>query len=495
MEVLTLNEQLLTDMSLVKTQAYINGEWVNAADGSTFSVENPSTRQELAQVANLGVRECTLAIDAANNAFEGWQTRTGKDRAILLRRWFDLITENAQDLATLMTLEQGKPFNEALGEIAYGASFVEWFAEQGKRVAGDIMASPVAGNRMLVFRQPIGVCAAITPWNFPNAMITRKLAPALAAGCTVVLKPAEQTPLSALALAELAERAGIPAGVINIVTADSERSIDVGQELCANPIVKKLTFTGSTPVGRILLQQSAPTIKKLSLELGGHAPFIVFEDADIDSAVQGAMVAKYRNAGQTCVCANRFYVHEAVYEKFTEALSAAVRGLVVGDGFSDHVTQGPLIDDAAVHKVQEHLDDALSKGAKLIVGGKPHAMGGRFFEPTVISDVTEDMLCMREETFGPLAPIVKFRDEAEVIALANQTDYGLASYFYSKDVARIFRVAERLEYGMVGVNTGLISNEVAPFGGVKQSGLGREGSIYGMDDFMEMKYVCLGGIQ
>lgn len=485
----------LNDASLLKTQAYINGSWVNASDDSTFSVDNPATSKMVAQVANLNTADCQRAITAANDALDTWRARTGKDRAALLRKWFDLITANASDLATLMTLEQGKPLKEALGEVAYGASFVEWFAEQGKRVTGDIMPSPVATNRMLVFRQPIGVCAAITPWNFPIAMITRKVAPALAAGCTVVLKPAEQTPLSALALAELAERAGIPAGVMNIVTADSERSIAIGKELCANPIVKKLTFTGSTPVGRILLEQSAPTIKKLSLELGGHAPFIVFEDADIDAAVEGAMVAKYRNAGQTCVCANRFYVHESVYEAFTEALTAAVRKLKVGDGFDETVSQGPLIDDAAVRKVQEHLNDALSKGAKLTAGGKPHALGGRFFEPTVIADVTEDMLCMREETFGPLAPIVKFRDEAEVVALANQTEYGLASYFYSRDIARIFRVAEKLEYGMVGVNTGLISNEVAPFGGVKQSGLGREGSIYGMDDFMEMKYVCLGGIK
>lgn len=494
MEVLMPIGSRLKDPSLMKVQAYINGAWVDAADGGTFSVDNPSTGEEIAQVANLGAQEGVLAIDAASKAFESWSSRTGKDRASLLRRWFDLITEFANDLATIMTLEQGKPFSEALGEVAYGASFVEWFAEQGKRVTGDIMSSPVAGNRMLVLRQPIGVCAAITPWNFPIAMITRKLAPALAAGCTVVLKPAEQTPLSALALGELATRAGIPAGVINIVTADSEKSIEVGRELCANPIVRKLTFTGSTPVGRILLQQSAPTIKKLSLELGGHAPFIVFEDADIDSAVQGAMVAKYRNAGQTCVCANRFYVHESVYDEFTSKLSAAVLELKVGDGFADQVSQGPLIDEAAVQKVQEHLNDALSKGAKLTVGGQAHKLGGRFFEPTVIADVTEDMLCMKEETFGPLAPVVRFTDETEVVALANQTEYGLASYFYSRDIARIFRVAERLEYGMVGVNTGLISNEVAPFGGVKQSGLGREGSIYGMEDFMEMKYVCLGGI-
>ncbi|HWL27847.1 MAG TPA: NAD-dependent succinate-semialdehyde dehydrogenase, partial [Burkholderiaceae bacterium] len=383
---------------------------------------------------------------------------------------------------------------ESRGEITYGASFVEWFAEQAKRISGDLLASPNKANRMLVMRQPIGVCAAITPWNFPNAMITRKVAPALAAGCTVVLKPAEQTPLSALALAELAERAGIPAGVLNIVTADSEQSIAIGKVLCASPIVKKLTFTGSTAVGRILMQQSAPTIKKLSLELGGHAPFIVFDDADLDAAVDGAMISKYRNAGQTCVCTNRFYVHEAVYDDFVSRLAARVEALQVGDGFGDKVMQGPLIDDAAVAKVREHVEDAVAQGAKVAVGGEAHALGGRFFQPTVLSDINENMLCMREETFGPLAPVVKFTDEEHVIQLANNTEYGLASYFYSRDVHRIFRVAEALDYGMVGVNTGLISNEVAPFGGVKQSGLGREGSVYGMDDFMEMKYVCLGGM-
>jgi succinate-semialdehyde dehydrogenase/glutarate-semialdehyde dehydrogenase len=394
-----------------------------------------------------------------------------------------------------MTIEQGKPFAEAKGEIAYGASFVEWFAEQAKRVMGDTISAPIATNRMLVLREPIGVCAAITPWNFPTAMITRKVAPALAAGCTIVLKPAEQTPLSALALAVLAEQAGIPAGVLNIITADSEQSIAIGKVLCNSPTVRKLTFTGSTPVGRILMQQSAQTLKKMSLELGGHAPFIVFEDADIDAAIEGAMVSKYRNAGQTCVCTNRFYVHAKVYDSFAEKLAARVSGsLSVGEGFEDKVTTGPLIDEAAVAKVEEHVQDAVAKGAKILCGGGKHARGGRFYQPTVITQVSEDMLCMREETFGPLAPIVKFTDEAEVIRLANNTDYGLASYFYSRDIGRIFRVAEALEYGMVGVNTGLISNEMAPFGGVKQSGLGREGSVYGMDDFMEMKYVCLGGI-
>ncbi len=484
----------LNDPSLYKTRSYINGTWVDAKDGATFAVDNPANGRIIAQVANLGADEAQAAIAAADRAYKEWRARTGKDRAGILRKWFDLIIANTEDLAQLMTLEQGKPIAESRGEVAYGGSFVEWFAEQAKRVSGDIMASPNRANRMLVMREPIGVCAAITPWNFPNAMITRKVAPALAAGCTVVLKPAEQTPLSALALAELAERAGIPAGVLNIITADSDQSIAIGKVLCASPIVKKVTFTGSTAVGRILMQQSAPTIKKLSLELGGHAPFIVFDDADLDAAVDGAMMAKYRNAGQTCVCTNRIYVHEAVYDSFIEKFAAKVGALAVGDGFADKVTQGPLIDDAAIVKVKEHVKDAIDKGAKVTVGGQAHALGGRFFQPTVLSNISEDMLCMKEETFGPLAPVVKFSDEDHVIALANNTEYGLASYFYSRDVTRIFRVAEALEYGMVGVNTGLISNEVAPFGGVKQSGLGREGSVYGMDDFMELKYVCLGGM-
>ncbi|GAB2888370.1 NAD-dependent succinate-semialdehyde dehydrogenase [Paralcaligenes sp. KSB-10] len=484
----------LNDSTLYRTQSYIDGQWVRSSDGSTFAVDNPSNGAIIAQVCNLGEAEAHSAINAANKAQKAWRARTGKDRAKLLRRWFDLILANAEDLAQIMTLEQGKPISESRGEIVYGASFVEWFAEQAKRVTGDILGSPNA-NRMLVMREPIGVCAAITPWNFPNAMITRKVAPALAAGCTVVLKPAEQTPLSALALAELAERAGIPAGVLNIIAADSDRSIAIGKVLCASPIVKKVTFTGSTAVGRILMQQSAPTIKKLSLELGGLAPFIVFDDADLDAAVDGAVASKYRNAGQTCVCTNRFYVHEAVYDQFVKKLAAKVASsLKVGDGFADTVTQGPLIDDAAVAKVQEHVKDAIGKGAQVVTGGKTHALGGRFFEPTILSNVNEEMLCMREETFGPLAPVVKFTDEAHVVELANNTEYGLAAYFYSRDIGRIFRIAEALEYGMVGVNTGLISNEVAPFGGVKQSGLGREGSIYGMDDFMELKYVCLGGI-
>lgn len=483
----------LNDPDLFRTQSYINGQWVKSGDNSTFAVDNPASGIIIARVENLTSEQAQNAIDAANGALAAWRARTGKDRANILRRWFNLIIANTEDLAQLMTLEQGKPITESRGEIAYGASFVEWFAEQAKRVSGDIPASPNA-NRMLVLREPIGVCAAITPWNFPNAMITRKVAPALAAGCTVILKPAEQTPLSALALAELAGRAGIPAGVLNIVTGDSDRSIAIGKVLCASPVVKKLTFTGSTVVGRILMQQCAPTIKKLSLELGGHAPFIVFDDADIDAAVDGAIVSKYRNTGQTCVCTNRFYVHEGVYDAFIKKLAIKVDALKVGDGSSETVSQGPLIDDAAIAKVQEHLKDAVEKGAKVVTGGATHSLGGRFFKPTVISGVTPDMLCMREETFGPLAPIVKFKDEKDVVALANNTEYGLASYFYSRDIGRIFRVAEALEYGMVGVNTGLISNEVAPFGGVKQSGLGREGSVYGIDEFMEIKYVCLGGV-
>lgn len=485
----------LNNPELLRSQSYIDGKWVDAPDGSEFAVDNPANGANIAHVSNLGAQQAEQAIAAANRAFPAWRARTAKERSNILRKWFDLIIAHTDDLARIMTLEQGKPFAEAKGEIAYGASFVEWFAEQAKRVMGDTISAPLATNRMLVLREPIGVCAAITPWNFPNAMITRKVAPAIAAGCTIVLKPAEQTPLSALALAVLAEQAGIPPGVLNIITADSDNSIAIGKVLCASPIVRKVTFTGSTPVGRILMQQSASSIKKMSLELGGHAPFIVFEDADIDAAIDGAMISKYRNAGQTCVCTNRFYVHAKVYDSFVEKLAARVSGtLAVGEGFEDKVTTGPLIDNAAVAKVQEHVEDAIAKGAKVVTGGAAHSRGGRFYQPTVLSNINEDMLCMREETFGPVAPVVKFTEEAEVIRLANNTDYGLASYFYSRDIGRIFRVAEALEYGMVGVNTGLISNEMAPFGGVKQSGLGREGSVYGMDDFMEMKYVCLGGI-
>ncbi len=479
---------------LLRTQAYIDGQWVNADDGQTFEVDNPASGQMIARVANLGEAETTRAIAAAERAFASWKARTAKDRANLMRKWFDLIIAHTEDLARIMTLEQGKPLAEARGEVAYGASFVEWFAEEAKRVMGDTLASTWTDKRMLVLRQPIGVCAAITPWNFPIAMITRKVAPAMAAGCSIVIKPAEQTPLSALALAVLAEQAGIPPGVVNVLTADSARSIAAGKLLCASTVVRHLSFTGSTPVGRILMQQSAPTIKKLSLELGGHAPFIVFNDADLDAAVEGAVASKYRNAGQTCVCTNRFYVQDGIYDAFVAKLAERSKALTVGDGFAAGVVQGPLIDEQAVAKVEQHVQDAVAKGARVLAGGKRHALGGRYYEPTVLAGVTADMLCTQEETFGPVAPVLRFSDEAEVIALANNTDYGLASYFYSRDVARVFRVAEALEYGMVGVNTGLISNEVAPFGGVKQSGLGREGSVYGMDEYLEMKYVCLGGV-
>ena len=480
---------------LLRTQAYIDGKWVDAEDGSQFEVDNPATQAVIAHVANLGPKSAAQAIAAAERALPAWRALTAKARSIILRKWFDLIILHADDLARIMTVEQGKPFAEAKGEITYGASFVEWFAEQAKRVMGDTIASPIPNTRIMVLREPIGVCAAITPWNFPSAMITRKVSPALAAGCTVVLKPAEQTPLSALALAQLAHEAGIPPGVLNILSADSKRSIEIGNVLCESDVVRKLTFTGSTQVGRILMQQCAPTIKKLSLELGGNAPFIVFEDADIDAAIDGAMASKYRNAGQTCVCTNRFYVHASIYEVFVQKLAQAVESrLKVGEGFEDAVTTGPLIDNDAIKKVEAHLADAIAKGARVVTGGKPDSRGGRFFQPTVLADVSADMICMREETFGPVAPIVKFTDEADVIKLANNTEFGLAAYFYSRDIGRVFRVAESLEYGIVGVNAGIISNEVAPFGGVKQSGLGREGSIYGIDDFLEMKYVCLGGI-
>lgn len=485
----------LENPALWHTQAYVNGTWIDATGGAVFAVDNPANGQTIAEVANLEAAQAEQAIADANAAWPAWRAMTAKARAAVLRKWFDLINQNADDLARIMTLEQGKPFAEARGEVTYGASFVEWFAEQAKRIMGDTIDAPMPNTRILVLREPIGVCAAITPWNFPHAMITRKVSPALAAGCTVVLKPAEQTPLSALALAELAQQAGVPAGVLNIVTGDSERSIAIGKVLCDSPVVRKLTFTGSTQVGRILMQQSAPTIKKLSLELGGNAPFIVFDDADLDAAVEGALASKYRNAGQTCVCTNRFYVHAKVYDEFAHKLAKAVQErLTVGEGFEQNITTGPLIDDAAIAKVEEHVKDALAKGAKVITGGKRHERGGRFFEPTVLTNVNRDMICMREETFGPVAPIVKFEDDADVIAQANDTEFGLAAYFYSRDIGRIFKTAEALEYGIIGVNAGIISSEVGPFGGVKQSGLGREGSVYGIDDFLEMKYVCLGGI-
>jgi len=459
---------------------------------ATFEVLNPATGEVLEHVQNMGASETESAIARASKAFPSWSSKTGKERAIILRRWFELMRENSDYLAELMCKEQGKPLHEAKGEVSYAASFLEWFAEEAKRVAGAIPSTTWSDKRMMVLKQPIGVCASITPWNFPLAMITRKVGPAIAAGCTIVIKPAEQTPLSAIALAKLAHEAGVPEGVINIVTADSKNSIEVGRVICDSPIVRHLSFTGSTPVGKILMRQSAATVKKLGLELGGHAPFIVFEDADLDAAVEGAMQSKYRNAGQTCVCSNRFYVHDILYDSFVERLGKASSALVVGNGLLDGVHQGPLIDEDAVKKVESHIADAVQNGARVISGGKRHQLGGLFFEPTVLAEVTEDMLIMREETFGPVVAITRFKTEEEVIAAANNSEFGLASYFYSRDIGRIWRVAEALEYGMVGVNSGVISNEVAPFGGVKQSGLGREGSSWGMDEYLEMKYVCIG---
>jgi succinate-semialdehyde dehydrogenase/glutarate-semialdehyde dehydrogenase len=481
----------LQDASLLQTDALIDGVWVGSSQ--RFGVDDPATGERLAEVANLGAAEAEAAIAAAARAWPTWRNLTAKARGAILMRWFALITQHAEDLARLMTAEQGKPLAEARGEVAYGASFVEWFAEEARRIGGDTIPTTDNNKRFLVIRQPIGVCAAITPWNFPVAMITRKVAPALAAGCTVVVKPAEQTPLCALALAELAQRAGVPPGVFNVITADSARSIEIGRVLCASGTVRHLSFTGSTEVGRLLAAQCAPTVKRLSLELGGNAPFIVFDDADLDSAVEGAMVSKYRNAGQTCVCANRFYVQDAVYDAFVEKLAARVRDIRVGHGAEPGVTQGPMIDAHAVAKVEAHVADALAKGARLLAGGR--RIDARFFEPTLLADATDDMLCAREETFGPLAPVFRFHTEAEVIARANDTEFGLASYFYSRDIGRIFRVGEALEYGMVGVNTGLISAAEVPFGGVKQSGLGREGSRHGIDDHVEIKYLCLSDIQ
>ncbi|WPH13447.1 NAD-dependent succinate-semialdehyde dehydrogenase [Variovorax paradoxus] len=482
---------LLNDPTLLKTDALIAGEWT--AGASRFDVNDPATGRKLADVANLTRADAALAIAAADKALAAWRGKTGKERSIVLRRWFDLLIANTEDLGRLMTAEQGKPFAEAKGEVVYGASFVEWFAEEAKRVNGEVLPQFDNNRRLLVMKQPIGVCAAITPWNFPLAMITRKVAPALAAGCTVVIKPAELTPLTALAAAELAMRAGIPAGVLNVLTADSGNSIAIGKELCESDVVRHLSFTGSTEVGRILMSQCAPTVKKLSLELGGNAPFLVFDDADVDSAVEGAMASKYRNAGQTCVCANRLYVQEGIYDAFVQKFAAKVKALKVGNGFEDGVVQGPLIEEAAIDKVQRHVADAVAKGGKVLAGG--HRMQGQFFEPTVIADATADMLCAREETFGPFAPVFRFKTEQDGIDAANNTEFGLASYFYTRDVGRIFRVAEALEYGMVGINAGVIATEHVPFGGVKQSGLGREGSHHGMDDYVEIKYLCLGDIQ
>lgn len=481
----------LKDPSLLRQQAYLNGAWTDADSGATLPVTNPASGEQIGTVPVMGAAETKRAIDAANAAWPAWRKKTAAERARILRKWNDLILENTDDLALLMTAEQGKPLTESRGEVAYGASFIEWFGEQAKRVSGETLASPWQDRRILVTKEPIGVCAAITPWNFPIAMITRKAGPALAAGCPMVLKPAESTPYSALALAVLAERAGVPPGVFSVLTGKSK---DIGGEMTSNPIVRKLTFTGSTQVGRLLMEQSAPTIKKLSLELGGNAPFIVLDDADLDAAVEGAIASKYRNAGQTCVCANRIYVQDGVYDAFAQKLVAAVGKLKVGNGVDEGVTQGPLIDEKAVQKVEQHVADALSKGGRLLLGGKRHELGHSFFQPTVMADINADMLVAKEETFGPLAPLFRFKTDEEVIALANASEFGLASYFYSRDVGRIWRVAEGLESGMVGVNTGLISTEVAPFGGVKQSGLGREGSHLGIEDYLVVKYICLGGI-
>ncbi|HHG8774639.1 TPA: NADP-dependent succinate-semialdehyde dehydrogenase [Raoultella planticola] len=479
----------LTDLTLFRQQAFINGEWRDAISGDVIAVSNPANGQQLGSVPKMGAEETHEAIDAANRALPAWRELTAKERAALLRRWFDLMLENQDDLARLMTLEQGKPLAEAKGEISYAASFIEWFAEEGKRIYGDTIPGHQADKRLIVIKQPIGVTAAITPWNFPAAMITRKAGPALAAGCTMVLKPASQTPFSALALAELARRAGIPDGVFNVVTGSASA---VGNELTGNPLVRKLSFTGSTEIGRQLMAQCAQDIKKVSLELGGNAPFIVFDDADLDKAVEGAMASKFRNAGQTCVCANRLYVQDGVYERFAEKLQQAVEKLHLGDGLQAGVTTGPLIDEKAVAKVQEHIADAVDKGAKVITGGKAHQLGGNFFQPTILVDVPDDAKVAKEETFGPLAPLFRFKDEADVIQQANDTEFGLAAYFYARDLSRVFRVGEALEYGIVGINTGLISNEVAPFGGVKASGLGREGSKYGIEDYLEIKYMCIG---
>lgn len=476
---------------LLRQQAYINGQWCDAASGNTIAVDNPATGEIIAHVPSLTAEEARAAIDAADAALPAWRAKTAKERATILRRWYELMLANQEDLARLMTAEQGKPLVESRGEIVYAASFLEWFAEEGKRIYGDMIPSPLADRRFLVMKQPIGVCAAITPWNFPSAMITRKAGPALAAGCTMVLKPASQTPLSALALAVLAEEAGVPAGVFSVVTGSAGT---IGSELTSNPTVRKLTFTGSTEVGRVLMRECADTIKKVSLELGGNAPFIVFDDADLDAAVVGALASKYRNAGQTCVCANRLLVQDGVYDQFAEKLAAAVAGLKIGNGLEEGITQGPMIDEKALQKVEEHIADATEKGGEVIAGGKRHALGGRFFEPTIIKHVTPAMKVAKEETFGPLAPLFRFSTEQEALAMANDTEYGLAAYFYTRDLGRTFRVSEGLEYGIVGVNTGIISTEVAPFGGIKASGLGREGSKYGIEDYLEIKYVALAGV-
>src|SRR5438552_1108454 len=481
----------LKDAHLFRQACYVDGAWVEGTGTGGIDVDNPATGEIIGTVPKLGRAETRQAIDAAARAFPAWRARTAKERATVMRRWFDLMMANQDDLANLMTIEQGKPLTESKGEVAYAASFLEWFGEEAKRVYGDTIPPHQPDKRIVVVKEPIGVVACITPWNFPLAMITRKAGPAIAAGCTVVLKPASLTPFSALALAELAERAGVPKGVFNIVTGPAK---EIGGELTSNPIVRKLSFTGSTEIGKLLMAQCSSTVKKLSLELGGNAPFIVFDDADLDAAVEGAIASKYRNTGQTCVCTNRLLVQDSVYEVFASKLAAAVKGLKAAPGLESGATQGPLIDDAAVEKVESHIRDAKSKGAKVLVGGARHTLGGRFFEPTILTEVTTQMAVAREETFGPVAPLFRFKTEGEAIALANDTEFGLAAYFYGRDISRVWRVAEALESGIVGINTGLISTEVAPFGGVKESGLGREGSKYGIDEFVEVKYLCFGGI-
>jgi succinate-semialdehyde dehydrogenase/glutarate-semialdehyde dehydrogenase len=481
----------LSNPELFRQQCFIDGEWCDALDGATLPVRNPATGNILGTVPKMRQADTVRAIAAADAAWPSWRRKSAKERAVILRRWFDLITAHTDDLARIMTAEQGKPLAESRGEIAYAASYLEWFGEEAKRAYGDVVPGPAADRRIVVVKEPIGVCAAITPWNFPAAMITRKVGAALAAGCPIVVKPASLTPYSALALAELARQAGVPRGVFSVITGSAG---EIGSEMTSNPVVRKLSFTGSTEVGRILMEQSAATIKKVSMELGGNAPFIVFDDADLDAAVEGAIASKFRNTGQTCVCANRIYVQEGVYDTFARKLATAVGKLRVGNGMDEGVTQGPLIDQAAVNKIEEHIADALAKGGKLAAGGKRHALGQTFFEPTIILDATHEMLVAKEETFGPLAPLFRFRSDEEVIGMANDTEFGLASYFYTRDIGRVWRVGEGLEYGMVGINTGLLSNEMAPFGGVKQSGVGREGSSYGLDDYMVVKYLCMGGI-
>ncbi len=481
----------LTDPDLFRELCYIDGQWVGAESGETQEVNNPASGDVMGTVPKMGAEETRRAIEAAERAWPAWRAKTAKERAAVLRRWYELMMENQDDLAVLMTMEQGKPLAEAKGEIAYGASFIEWFAEEGKRIYGDTIPQHQPDKRIVVIKQPVGVVATITPWNFPNAMITRKCGPALAAGCPVVVKPASQTPYSALALAELAERAGLPKGVLNVVTGSASA---IGEEMTSNPIVRKLSFTGSTEIGKLLMQQSAATVKKVSMELGGNAPFIVFDDADLDAAVEGAILCKFRNTGQTCVCANRILVQESVYDAFAEKLAAAVAKLKVGNGLEAGISQGPLIDLAALEKVEEHVADATEKGARVVSGGQRHALGGTFYEPTILAEVTTEMKVTKEETFGPVAPLFRFKTEEEAVAMANDTEFGLAAYFYARDLGRVWRVGEALESGIVGINTGIISTEVAPFGGVKESGVGREGSHYGMDEFLEVKYLCMGGV-